>query len=93
VDSGGKIQVIAQLDVLGADAMDEFLDTRSGDIIGARGTVMKTRRGEVSVQLQEFVLLSTSIQPPPEKYHGLSDVETRYRQRYADLSPTRKWAN
>ena len=84
-DDDGKIQVIAQLDVLGADKMDEFLALDAGDIIGARGLVMKTRRGEVSVQLQDFTLLATSVQPLPDKYHGLHDVETRYRQRYADL--------
>lgn len=84
-DDSGKIQIVAQLDALGADAMDEFLSLDLGDIIGANGTIFQTRRGEVSVQLQSFVLLATSIQPPPEKYHGLSDVETRYRRRYADL--------
>ena len=84
-DESGKIQIIAQLDVLGVDKMDEFLSLDLGDIVGATGLVMKTKRGEVSVQLQDFTLLATSIQPPPEKYHGLSDVETRYRQRYADL--------
>ena len=65
--------------------MAEFLDLELGDIIGASGTVFKTKRGEVSVAITNFTLLATSIQPPPEKYHGLSDVETRYRQRYADL--------
>ncbi|MBV9468327.1 MAG: lysine--tRNA ligase, partial [Abitibacteriaceae bacterium] len=84
-DDSGKIQVIAQLDRLGADNIEEFLSLDLGDIIGARGEVMKTRRGEVSVALTEFTLLATSVQPPPEKYHGLSDVETRFRQRYADL--------
>ena len=84
-DENGKIQIIAQLDALGADKMDELLSLDLGDIVGASGLVTKTRRGEVSVQLQDFTLLATSIQPPPEKYHGLSDVETRYRQRYADL--------
>jgi lysyl-tRNA synthetase class 2 len=84
-DDSGKIQVVAQLDALGADLMDEFLSLDLGDIFGATGTVFQTRRGEVSVQLSAFTLLATSIQPPPEKYHGLSDVETRYRQRYADL--------
>ena len=84
-DNDGKIQVVAQLDKLGEDKMAEFLDLELGDIIGASGAVFKTKRGEVSVAITDFTLLATSIQPPPEKYHGLSDVETRYRQRYADL--------
>ncbi|HEX8833884.1 MAG TPA: lysine--tRNA ligase [Abditibacteriaceae bacterium] len=84
-DDAGKIQIVAQLDALGADKMEEFLSFDLGDIIGATGTIFKTRRGEVSVQITDFVLLATSLQPPPEKFHGLADVETRYRRRYADL--------
>jgi lysyl-tRNA synthetase class 2 len=84
-DDAGKIQIVAQLDKLGADKMADFGTLELGDIIGARGEVFKTKRGEVSVAITDFVLLATSIQPPPEKYHGLSQVETRYRQRYADL--------
>src|SRR4028118_994536 len=84
-DDSGKIQILAQLDRLGADRMEQFLALDLGDIIGATGTVIKTKRGEVSVALSEVVLLATSLQPPPDKYHGLSAVETRYRQRYADL--------
>jgi lysyl-tRNA synthetase class 2 len=83
-DDSGKLQIVAQLDVLG-DAMNAWLALDLGDIVGAEGTVFKTRRGEVSLQISSFVLLATSLQPPPEKYHGLSNVETRYRQRYADL--------
>ena len=84
-DDQGKIQIVAQIDKLGEEAMKQFVDLELGDIIGARGEVFKTKRGEVSVQIEEFTLLATSIQPPPEKFHGLSAVETRYRQRYADL--------
>jgi lysyl-tRNA synthetase class 2 len=84
-DDAGKIQLVAQLDYLGADKMEEFLSFDLGDIIGATGIIIKTRRGEVSLQITDFTLLSTSLQPPPEKYHGLSNVETRFRQRYADL--------
>lgn len=84
-DDSGKIQMLAQLDRLGADKMEEFAALDLGDIIGATGIVTKTKRGEVSVQLLDFTLLATSLQPPPEKYHGLHNVETRYRQRYADL--------
>ena len=84
-DDSGKIQIVAQLDRLGADKMEEFQTLDLGDIIGARGEVFKTKRGEVSVAIADFTLLATSLQPMPEKYHGLSNVETRYRQRYADL--------
>jgi lysyl-tRNA synthetase, class II len=84
-DDSGKIQILAQLDRLGADGMEQFQALDLGDIIGATGTVAKTKRGEVSVALSDFMLLATSLQPPPEKYHGLHNVETRYRRRYADL--------
>lgn len=84
-DGEGKIQVIAQIDRLGEEAMNEFIALDLGDIIGVVGEVMRTRRGEISVAITEFVLLATSIQPPPEKFHGLAEVETRYRRRYADL--------
>ncbi len=84
-DDSGKIQLLAQFDRLGDEKMAAFVDLELGDIIGATGTVTKTRRGEISVAVGDFVLLATSVQPPPEKYHGLTDVETRYRQRYADL--------
>lgn len=84
-DESGKIQILAQLDRLGEARMEEFQALDLGDIIGGVGEVLKTKRGEVSVALTDFTLLATSIQPPPEKYHGLSVVETRYRQRYADL--------
>ncbi len=84
-DDQGKIQLVAQIDKLGEEKMKEFTGLELGDIIGARGEVFKTKRGEVSVLVLEWTLLATSIQPPPEKFHGLADVETRYRQRYADL--------
>jgi len=84
-DDSGKIQIVVQIDRVGEDKMAEFASFDLGDIIGAWGEVTKTKRGEVSVLVTDFVLQATSLQPPPEKYHGLSDVETRYRQRYADL--------
>jgi lysyl-tRNA synthetase class 2 len=76
---------VAQIDRLGEEQMSRFDEAELGDILGVGGEVFRTKRGEISVAVEEFVLLATSIQPPPEKYHGLSDVETRYRQRYADL--------
>jgi lysyl-tRNA synthetase class 2 len=84
-DDSGKVQLIGQIDRLGEEKMRAFHHLELGDIVGAVGTVMKSRSGEVSIGVTDFVLLAISIQPPPEKYHGLSDVETRYRQRYADL--------
>ncbi len=84
-DDQGKLQLFAQANRMGADKFKEFAELELGDILGARGTIGKTRSGEVSVFIDDFTLLATSIQPPPEKFHGLSDVETRYRQRYADL--------
>lgn len=84
-DESGKMQLIAQLDRLGEEKMAAFVDLDLGDILGVTGEISKSRRGEISILVTDFVLLATSILPPPEKYHGLHDVETRYRQRYADL--------
>ena len=84
-DNNGKIQIVAQLDRLGEEMLKDFIGLDLGDIIGVAGEVFRTQRGEISIALQNFVLLATSIQPPPEKFHGLAEVETRYRRRYADL--------
>ena len=84
-DPTGKIQIVAQIDRLGEEKMAEFLSLELGDIIGINGQVFQTKRGEVSVAVLDFTLLATAIQPMPDKYHGLQDVELRYRQRYADL--------
>jgi lysyl-tRNA synthetase class 2 len=84
-DGAGRIQVVAQRDVLGDEAHARFLDLDVGDIVGVEGPVFRTRRGEISVQATSFKLLTKSLRPLPEKWHGLRDVETRYRQRYVDL--------
>lgn len=84
-DASGQIQLVAQRDVLGESAYASFADLDRGDIVGARGPARKTRRGEPSVWLESCELLSKSLRPLPEKWHGLKDVETRYRQRYVDL--------
>ena len=84
-DWSGQIQLVAQRDVLGEADYQRFLDLDRGDIVGARGLARKTRRGEPSVWLESFSLLTKSLRPLPEKWHGLKDVETRYRQRYVDL--------
>jgi lysyl-tRNA synthetase class 2 len=84
-DGEGRVQVVAQRDVLGEQQHERFLRLDPGDIIGVTGRVAPTRRGEPSVWVQSFCLLSKSLRPLPEKFHGLKDVETRYRQRYVDL--------
>jgi lysyl-tRNA synthetase class 2 len=84
-DGSGDIQLVAQRDVLGDQAYQRFVELDPGDVIGATGRVRRTRRGEPSVWVEAFELLSKSLRPLPEKWHGLKDVETRYRQRYVDL--------
>ncbi|HZU14648.1 MAG TPA: lysine--tRNA ligase [Chloroflexota bacterium] len=85
LDAGGQIQLYFKLDVLGPEQFEYFKLLDLGDLIGAEGTVFKTRTGEVSIQVQNLVLLAKALLPLPEKFHGLSDIETRYRQRYLDL--------
>ncbi|MDP2859570.1 MAG: lysine--tRNA ligase [Bacillota bacterium] len=84
-DQSGRIQVYVRLDDVGEFQYQvyELLDV--GDIVGVKGTVFKTRRGEISVHVARIVLLSKSLRPLPEKWHGLKDVDLRYRQRYLDL--------
>ena len=85
MDLSGKIQIYFKLDVLGEEKYKEFKLLDIGDIIGVRGVVFRTRRGELTVRVDDFTLLSKSLRPLPEKFHGLKDVEMRYRQRYVDL--------
>lgn len=84
-DATGDLQLFCRVNVLGEDSFSQVKDLDLGDWIGATGLVLRTRRGELSVSPDEVVLLSKSLRPLPEKYHGLSDTETRYRQRYVDL--------
>lgn len=84
-DATGELQIYVRLDVVGEEAFTQFGDFDLGDILGIEGTVFRTRMGELTVQASEVVLLSKSLRPLPEKWHGLTDVETRYRQRYVDL--------
>ncbi|PKQ30306.1 MAG: lysine--tRNA ligase [Actinobacteria bacterium HGW-Actinobacteria-10] len=84
-DSTGDIQLFCRVNVLGEEAFSSVLEFDLGDWVGVSGTVLRTRRGELSVQPSEISLLSKSLRPLPEKYHGLTDTETRYRQRYVDL--------
>lgn len=83
-DASGPIQVFLQQNVL-ADSYALFKDADIGDIIGARGTLMRTRTGELSVKVGALQLLTKSLRPLPDKWHGLEDMEIRYRQRYVDL--------
>jgi len=84
-DSEGKIQIYVRKDVLSEEKYEIFNLFDTGDIIGVTGKVFKTHKGEITVLVEDFKLLSKSINSLPEKWHGLTDVETRYRQRYVDL--------
>jgi lysyl-tRNA synthetase class 2 len=85
VDRSGRIQLHARADVLGQESLDRLVSLDLGDLLGADGTVFRTRRGELSLKLEDWTLLAKSLRPPPEKHHGLTDVETRYRHRELDL--------
>ncbi|RKJ38122.1 lysine--tRNA ligase [Acutalibacter sp. 1XD8-33] len=85
-DSSGRIQIYAKIDVMGEEAykaMQAGLDI--GDIVGVKGEVFRTQRGEISVKALELTILSKALLPLPEKYHGLTNTDARYRQRYLDL--------
>lgn len=84
-DRYGRIQLYVRVNELGEDAYTEFKKLDIGDIIGVTGEVFRTRRGEISVKVSSFKLLSKSLLPLPEKFHGLKDTDLRYRQRYVDL--------
>ncbi len=84
-DTTDDIQLFCRVNALGEDAFAEMKDLDMGDWIGVSGTMMRTRRGQLSVAVDSFTLLSKSLRPLPEKFHGLADKETRYRQRYVDL--------
>lgn len=84
-DATGRMQLFCRINALGEEAFAELKDLDMGDWIGAEGCMMRTRRGQLSVAVDAFELLSKSLRPLPEKFHGLSDKEIRYRQRYVDL--------
>src|SRR5262249_59421014 len=84
-DQSGRLQVYAQKNVIGDEQWNIFTHLDLGDFIGARGTLFTTKTGEISVKLSEFTILAKALRPPPAKYYGLEDMETRYRQRYLDL--------
>ena len=84
-DETGKMQVYIKSDDIGEQAFEEYRKWDIGDIVGVRGFVFRTRRGEISIHTKEIVLLSKSLLPLPEKWNGLKDQDLRYRQRYVDL--------
>jgi lysyl-tRNA synthetase, class II len=85
VDRSGRIQLQAKADVLDRESFDRLLGLDLGDLLGVDGTVFNSRRGELTVRVEDWALLAKSLRPPPEKHHGLTDVETRHRQRELDL--------
>ena len=84
-DMSGRIQIYVTRDALGETSYEEFKKWDIGDILGAEGTLFKTKTGELSVKVDSLRLLTKALRPLPEKYHGLTDTETKYRQRYLDL--------
>ena len=84
-DGGGTVQLFVSDDGLGADRHAEFDDLDLGDWVGVEGPAMKTKRGELSIKVTSFDLLSKALRPLPDKWHGLADIDTRFRQRYVDL--------
>ena len=84
-DKTGRIQLYARKDEMDADNYDRFKKYDIGDIVGVNGEVFRTQRGEMSIRAHDITLLSKSLRPLPEKFHGLTDKEIRYRQRYVDL--------
>ncbi|MBD8070986.1 lysine--tRNA ligase [Bacillus sp. PS06] len=84
-DLTGQIQLYIRQDAVGEEQYDVFNSADLGDIVGVTGNIFKTKVGELSIKVESFELLSKSLRPLPEKFHGLKDVEQRYRQRYLDL--------
>lgn len=84
-DRYGKVQLYVRVDEIGEEAYEEFKKFDIGDIVGVKGEVFKTHKGEISIKVKQITLLAKSLQPLPEKWHGLKDPDLRYRQRYVDL--------
>jgi len=84
-ETAGRIQLYVTRDAIGEDAYAEFKRLDLGDILGAEGTLMKTKTGELSIKVTRLRLLTKSLRPMPDKFHGMQDQETKYRQRYVDL--------
>jgi lysyl-tRNA synthetase, class II len=84
-DRSGRIQLQAKVDVLGEERMSRLLELDLGDIVGVDGLAFRSRRGELTLRVEDFELLAKSLRPPPDKFHGLQDTETRFRHRELDL--------
>ena len=84
-DTAGRIQIFVKIDEMGEEEYNRFKKNDIGDIVGVEGEIFKTKTGEISVRAKNITLLSKSLLPLPEKFHGLTDKETRFRQRYVDL--------
>lgn len=84
-DRTGRIQLQSKIDVLGPEKHERLLSLDLGDLVGVDGRVFKSRRGELSVQVEDFTVLAKSLRPPPDKFHGVQDVEIRFRRRELDL--------
>ena len=85
LDGSGRLQVYVKQETVGADAYQLLKDIDLGDFLGVTGHVFRTKTGEPTVEAHEMTVLAKALRPPPEKWHGLQDVEARYRQRYLDL--------
>jgi lysyl-tRNA synthetase class 2 len=85
IDRTGKIQLHARVDVLGRERFDVLTSLDLGDLIGVDGSAIRSRHGEISLRVESFQILAKALRPPPDKHHGLADVETRYRHRELDL--------
>src|SRR5262249_37638679 len=85
VDRSGRIQLQARVNELGDSGLERLLSLDIGDVIGVDGVAFRSRRGELTLRVTDFTLLAKSLRPPPEKHHGLHDVETRFRHRELDL--------
>jgi lysyl-tRNA synthetase class 2 len=84
-DRSGRIQLQAKRDLLGSESMDRLLDLDLGDLLGVDGLAFRSKRGELTLRVEDYALLAKSLRPPPDKFHGLHDVETRFRHRELDL--------
>ena len=84
-DASGRIQVYIKKDIVGEETYNQFKKWDIGDIVGVKGEVFRTKHGEISIRATEAILLSKSLLPLPEKFHGLTNTDLRYRQRYVDL--------
>src|ERR687887_1566606 len=84
-DRSGRIQLQAKLDVLGPERFERLLELDLGDLLGVDGVAFRSRKGELTLRVEDFTVLAKSLRPPPDKHHGLHDVETRFRRRELDL--------